>query len=195
MSTSNEPRGNFIVGQNRAKEPGTNVPDFTGRIGIPGRDQEFPCALWMGRDKNGKLYLSGRMSPTPITADVMTQLESMTEQPVHDATDVAEGAANLALKPFQIVGFPNKFKAPNPADTADEAERRAKQPDFWARVHPGDGTPVFQVSIWAGQDRYGRPILRGATSYPQPGRRAEDVGRDAAAPRRSAADRADRSGR
>jgi hypothetical protein len=175
MSSSTEPRGNFIAGQNRSKKPGTNYPDFTGRIGIPGRGHENGCAIWMGRDKNGKLYISGRMNPTPITNDVMAQLESMTEQLVQDATDMATGAANLALQPFQIVGFPNKFKQPDPADSPEEAAKRAKRPDFWARVHPGDGSPVFQVSIWTSQDRYGRPILRGATSYPQPGRNTAET--------------------
>ncbi|HRD74664.1 MAG TPA: hypothetical protein PK264_01810 [Hyphomicrobiaceae bacterium] len=165
--------GNFIVGQNRAKQPGTNTPDFTGRIGIPGREHEFPVALWAGRDRHGKLYFSGRITPTPITDNVMAQLESLTDRPVHDATDMADAGPGLTLRPFQMVAFANKSKEPVDTDSKDEAATRAKRPDFWARVNPGDGSPVFQVGIWAGQDRYGRPILRGETSYPQPAKAAE----------------------
>lgn len=172
MSQTKRPN-NFIVGQNRAKTPGTNYPDMTGRITIPDTDREYPIAVWAARDKNGKLYFSGRITPTPITDNAMAQLETMTDQPVHDATDIAAAGPNLTLRPYQFVAFQNKFKAPDPADTPDQAEKRAKRPDFWARVNPGDGTPVFQVGIWAGQTRYGTPILRGETSHIQPGKSAE----------------------
>ena len=178
MDQPQQPRGNFIAGKNRSKQPGTNYPDFTGRIGVPGRTNENGIAIWLGRDKNGKLYISGRMDPTPITNDVMAQLESMTEQPVHDMTDMADGAANLKLRPLQFVGFGNKFKQPDPSDTPEAAATRAKRPDFWARLNPGDGSPVVAVAVWAGQDRYGRPILRGATSYPIPGKAHEEAGLD-----------------
>ena len=145
MAQTTEPKGNFIVGQNRAKKAGTNTPDFTGRIQVPGREHQNPIAVWIGRDKNGQLYFSGVMNPTPLTTDVMAQLESMTDRPVFDAMDVAQAGPNLTLKPHQFLAFKSKFKTPDPADTPEEAAKRAKRPDFWARVNPADGSPVFQV--------------------------------------------------
>ncbi|MCH9808474.1 MAG: hypothetical protein K0U74_12135 [Alphaproteobacteria bacterium] len=169
-----QPQGNFIAGQNRSKEQGTNYPDFTGRLSIPGRDHENAVALWVARDKNGNVYFSGRMDPTPITDNVKTQIESLADRPVEDMTDVAEGAANLNLRPGQLVCFANSFKQPDPRDTTEEAEKRAKRPDYWGRLLPGDGSPVVAISIWLDQDRYKRPILRGATSYPIPGMQPGD---------------------
>lgn len=166
---SEQPQGNFIVGQTR-KDPASNYPDFTGRLSLPGGAHEHGVAVWAGRDKTGKLYFSGRINPTPITENAMAQLESLTDRPVHDLTDVTEAAANLQLRPYQLVCFANRFKEPNETDTPEEAEKRAKRPDFWGRLNPGDGSPVVALSIWADQDRYGRPILRGAISYPVPGK-------------------------
>ena len=46
------PRGNFIAGQNRGKPQGSRQPDFTGRMSIPGRDNEHGVALWVRKDKH-----------------------------------------------------------------------------------------------------------------------------------------------
>ncbi len=60
------PRGNFIAGQNRGKPQGSRQPDFTGRMSIPGRDNEHGVALWVRKDKHQHPYFSGRMDPVPF---------------------------------------------------------------------------------------------------------------------------------
>ena len=160
-------RGNFIAGQNRGKEPGTKLPDFTGRISIPGREEEHGVALWVRKDKNEKPYFSGRMDPMPLTG-VAAQIDHLAEPKA--TGEVLEAGPNLTLEPYRVILFTNKFKEPQATDTKEEAETRAKRPDFWGRLNPGDGTPVVAVSVWLGQDRWQHPLLTGATSYPQPGR-------------------------
>ncbi|ADP70672.1 hypothetical protein Rvan_1415 [Rhodomicrobium vannielii ATCC 17100] len=81
-----------------------------------------------------------------------------------------EVAPNLELGPRQVILFPNGFKEPQATDTPEEAEKRAKRPDFWGRLNPGDGTPGVGLSVWLRTDRYQNPLLTGSTSYPIPGR-------------------------
>lgn len=162
------PRGNFIAGQNRAKEPGGKLPDFTGRLSIPGREDEHGVALWVRKDKNRKAYFSGRMDAMPLTDDIAAQIEHLAEP---NATgEILEAGPNLSLEPYQVILFTNRFKQPQATDTKEEAETRAKRPDYWGRVNPGDGSPVVAVSVWLSQDRYRHPLLTGSTSYPQPGK-------------------------
>jgi hypothetical protein len=153
-----EQRGNFIAGQNRGKPQGSNHPDFTGRLSIPGREGDHAVALWLRKDRTQRPYFSGRMDPMPLTDNVAAQIEA---------------GPNLSLDPYQIILFANRFKEPDPADTPEQAEQRAKRPDYWGRLNPGDSTPVVGISVWLTQDRYQRPLLAGSTTYPQPGQRIE----------------------
>lgn len=162
------PRGNFIAGQNRGKPQGSRQPDFTGRMSIPGRDNEHGVALWVRKDKHQHPYFSGRMDPMPLTDNVAAQIDHLAEP--NGTGEILEAGPNLTLEPYQVLLFHNRFKEPDAADSVDEAAKRARRPDFWGRLNPGDGTPVVAVSVWLGQDRWQHPLLTGATSYPQPGR-------------------------
>lgn len=164
-------RGNFIAGQNRGKEQGSKQPDFTGRLSIPGRSVEHGVALWVRKDRNGKNYFSGRMDPMPITDNVAAQIEQLAQP--NGTGEILDAGPNLSLDPYQVILFANRFKEPDPADTPEQAEQRAKRPDYWGRLNPGDSSPVVAISIWLAQDRYKRPLLTGATTYPQPGQRLE----------------------
>jgi hypothetical protein len=165
------PRGNFIAGQNRGKPQGSNQPDFTGRLSIPGRDGYHAVALWLRKDKTERPYFSGRMDPLPLTDDVSAQIEHLARPT--GTGEVLEAGPNLSLDPYQVILFANRYKEPDPADSPEQAEQRAKRPDYWGRLNPGDSTPVVGISVWLTQDRYQRPLLAGSTSYPQPGQRLE----------------------
>jgi hypothetical protein len=166
-----QPRGNFIAGFNRGKAAGSREPDFTGRLSIPGRSDEHRMALWTHRDKRGRAYFAGTMNGMPLSKQAAAQIEFLADQAGHSTGEVILAAPNLELEPYQIVIFPNGFKEPNTADTPAEAEKRAKRPDYWGRVNPGDGSPAVAISMWLTQDRYQNPLLTGATSYPIPGRK------------------------
>jgi len=161
-------KGNFIAGQNRGKEPGSKLPDFTGRISIPGREEEHGMALWVRKDRNGKPYFSGRMDAMPLTDDIAAQIDRLAEP---NATgEILEAGPNLTLEPYQVILFTNKFKKPQETDSPEETAKRTKRPDFWGRVNPGGGSPVVAISVWLTQDRYKHPLLTGSTSCPQPGK-------------------------
>ncbi|NJO33342.1 MAG: hypothetical protein HC869_09555 [Rhodospirillales bacterium] len=164
-------RGNFIVGQNRGKTQGSRELDFTGRLSIPGREGDHAVALWLRKDKNDRPYFSGRMDPLPLTDDVAAQIAHLAQP--GGTGEVLEAGPNLSLDPYQVILFANRFKEPDPADTPEQGEQRAKRPDYWGRFNPGDSTPVVGISVWLTQDRYQRPLLAGSTTYPQPGKRIE----------------------
>jgi hypothetical protein len=168
---SDSTRGNFIAGQNRGKAQGSSQPDFTGRLSIPGREGDHAVALWLRKDKNDRPYFSGRMDPMPLTDNVAAQINHLAQP--GGTGEVMEAGPNLTLDPNQVILFANRFKEPDPADTPEQAEQRAKRPDYWGRFNPGDSTPVVAISVWLTQDRYQRPLLAGATTYPQPGQRIE----------------------
>src|SRR5690606_30663790 len=69
----------------------------------------------------------------------------------------------------QVVLFPNRFK-----EDAPEKDR----PDYWGAYNPGDGSTIVRVSAWMTKDRYKNAMLRGATSYPIPGKSEADMQQD-----------------
>ena len=71
-------------GSSGAPEPwktaGRQEPDFTGRMGIPGRDNEHGVALWVRKDKHQHPYFSGRMDPMPLTVMLPRRLTTSRSQ-------------------------------------------------------------------------------------------------------------------
>ncbi|MBT3071402.1 hypothetical protein KKP04_11060 [Rhodomicrobium sp. Az07] len=185
-------RGNFIAGLNRGKEMGSKDPDFTGRLGVPGREHEHRLVLWTHRDSRGRAYFAGSINGLPIDGNALAQIERLADQHQTATGEVLEVAPNLELGPRQVILFPNGFKEPQATDTPEEAEKRAKRPDFWGRLNPGDGTPPVALSVWLRTDRYQNPLLTGSTGYPIPGRRD---GLDEQAPDQASADTGRRSRR
>ena len=154
------------------KNSGDRLPHFTGRISKPA-DKNDPVierriALWAGRDKNGNVYFSGKIDQLLLGTDALSQIDAMVDAPVYDITDVAQAGTTLSpltVRPNEIVLFTNKFRdAANP-----------DRPHFWGRANFGDGTEIVHVGTWARQDRYGRPLLTGATTYPLPGQDITDL--------------------
>jgi hypothetical protein len=140
------PQGNFIAGQNRGKPPGSRQPDFTGRFSIPGREDEHAIALWVRKDRKENTYFFGRMDAMPLK-DVAAQIDHLAEPKA--TGEILEAGPNLSLEPHQILLFKNGFKEPQETDTPEEAAKRARSPDFWGRVNPGDGSPRISGSMGA----------------------------------------------
>lgn len=154
-------RGNFVAYINRSKQAGDQRPDFQGKISMPGQDREFACALWASRDKNGRTIFTGRAAVVANSDDVEKQIESIVA--AHDAGLSTQTEKNLQLSADQIILFTNTFK---------DAEH-PNRPTYWGRWNPGKGEKLVAISVWPTTDRYGRVVLGGASTYPQPGKNDE----------------------
>lgn len=102
-------RGNFIAGRNRGKPPGSNHPDFTGRLSIPGREEEQAMALWIHKDRNQQTYFSGRIDEMPLTDDVVSQIEQSSS-----AIGLWSGASScrrILLRPYREPQHPRGLRA------------------------------------------------------------------------------------
>ncbi len=157
-----QPTGNFVAFINRDKQPGDKRPMFEGRLAQPGRDEEHPFALWAHEftdPKTGevKTMFNGEAGTVAVNALPADQVAAL----MRNAPSAEGTIGNLTLSPRQLVLFPNRFKS----DAPDK-----KRPDYWGAFDPGDGSPVVRVSAWMAQDRYKNAMLRGATSYPVPGK-------------------------
>ena len=162
-------RGNFIAWYDRSREPGSNQPHFTGRLSIPGREDEHELGVWTGKDRLKRPYFYGSIDGLPVTGDALAQVDQLASE--EDLTAEAMDAGyNIKLAPRQFVMFANRFREPNPADTPEDAAKRARQNHFWGRLNPGDGSPVVALAMWVKQDRNQKPMLTGSTEYPRPGR-------------------------
>lgn len=157
-----QPTGNFVAFINRDKQPGDKRPMFQGRLAQPGQESEHPFTLWAHEftdSKTGevKTMFNGEAGALALNAEAADQVNAL----MRAAPSIDGTIGNLKLAPRQLVLFPNRFKSDAP---------EKKRPDYWGAYNPGDGTPVVRVSAWMAKDRYQNAMLRGATSYPVPGK-------------------------
>ena len=157
-----QPTGNFVAFINRDKQPGDKRPMFQGRLAQPGQESEHPFTLWAHEftdPKTGevKTMFNGEAGTVALNAEAADQVNAL----MRAAPSIDGTIGNLKLAPRQLVLFPNRFKSDAP---------EKKRPDYWGAYNPGDGTPVVRVSAWMAKDRYQNAMLRGATSYPVPGK-------------------------
>lgn len=157
-----QPRGDFVAFLNRNKQPGDNRPIFEGRVAKPGSDEKVELTLWVneytdtatGEVKTMYSGVVGAVSPDAAPAE---QIAALTR----NGQAAEQTFSGLALRPRQVVMFPNGFK--------DQAPDK-KRPDLWGAINFGDGSPVARASVWLGKTRNGEVMLTGATQYPLPGK-------------------------
>lgn len=159
--------GNFVAFINRDKEPGDKRPMFQGRISQPGIEHEHPFSLWAheftdGKTGEVKTMFNGTAGAVAVNAAAEDQIAAL----MHNAPKEEGVLGNLTLAARQVVLFPNRFK-----EDAPEKDR----PDYWGAYNPGDGTAIVRISAWMSKDRYKNAMLRGATSYPTPGKTEADL--------------------
>lgn len=162
MDQPTQRHSNFVAFLNRTKQPGDKRPMFVdGKIAKPGQTDEYPLSLWAFEytDKTtgeALLGFGGELGNVSSDAEAATQLQALM------TTQAASGGiiehAGLTLKPGQVIAFVNK---PKP-------DGKPNQKTHYGYVNFGDGTPMAEVSIWLGKDRYGRAMLSGNTQFPQP---------------------------
>jgi hypothetical protein len=162
-------KGNFIAWFERSREPGSKQPSFTGRLSIPGREQEHGLSVWTRKDRFGRPYFFGSIDGMPVTEDALAQIEKLANEQEEMTGEILDAGYNIQLAPRQFVMFANKYREPNAQDTAEQAAKRTKQNHFWGRLNPGDGSPVVALAMWVKQDKRRNPMLTGSTEYPLPG--------------------------
>ena len=155
-----QPHGNFIAFLVRDKEPGDTKPAFEGRLKLPEAEQELTFALW------GHEYVDPKTGEKQIMFNGRTETVQSSDAPIEQVASLLKGndagpvsVGNLQLAAGQLVLFPNRFKAEDPAK---------QRPDLWGAYNPGQGQTVVRLSVWLRKDRYQNALMTGASSYPLP---------------------------
>lgn len=163
MSETNErPRGVIRAFMNSDKTPGDDKPSFNGRLTLPGTVKETSFALWLRRDKQGAVILSGQSQQ--VSGSALEQIAALADAPERDAPDINVGSesAPLILKPHDIVLFESKARGDN-------------RPDFYGYHHSGDAARPVHIALWARTDVNGRAYLSGLTQDARPDKRQSQV--------------------
>ena len=151
MSDTNErPRGVIRAFMNSDKVPGDDRPSFNGRLTLPGTFKETMFSLWLRRDKQGAVILSGQTQP--VSGSALEQIGALADAPEQNAADINMGSdtAPLVLKAREIVLFESKARGEN-------------RPDFYGYHHSGDAAKPVHIALWARTDVNGRAYLSGVT--------------------------------
>lgn len=191
---SEQAQGKVFLSTNIRKRTGTDMPDFTGNMSIPGTKLFFDASAWLfpyeSKDmETGELKqrigLSGSTAPSSRNAEVDEQLQQMLAANNPDGQTIEVN--NITLRPGQFVVFENTFK--------DKAEARAdgttpNRPTHYLRWNPGNGQEIVAASLWQAKSKqshdFGKPVFGGFTQYPQPGKETDmsaDMGAAATAGR------------
>ena len=65
-------KGNFTTRINKDKRPGDSKPVYEGRFTVPTTGEEYGFVLFLGEDKTGRKYFSGRSRISLSMASSMT---------------------------------------------------------------------------------------------------------------------------
>ncbi|MDQ8699274.1 hypothetical protein [Hyphomicrobium sp. LHD-15] len=163
MTPDAQPHGNFVAFLVRDKEPGDKKPTFDGRLRLPTVEGELTFALWgheYADPKTGEVQImfNGRTDAVSPSDAPMVQVAALLK---NDGAAGPVSVGNLQIQSRQLVLFPNRFKAEDPAK---------QRPDYWGAYNPGNGQPMVRISAWLRKDRYQNAMMAGATSYPLPGK-------------------------
>lgn len=153
-------KGNLKTNINRDKRPGDRKPVYTGRFTKPGSEDEYAFALFLGRTKDGKRYLSGPISRQPVNGSLDAQMDALLAAP-SDAVEPAEGRSSE----YRLFFLDNEFKDVEGKDGVGE------RPTLWGRAQLGADEPEIVLSAWEKESRYQvnphiSKYLSGTTQYP-----------------------------
>lgn len=163
MSDSNKrSRGVIRAFMNSDKVPGDDRPSFNGRLTLPGAFKEITFSLWLRRDKQGAVILSGQSQP--VAGSALEQISALADAPEENASEINMGSATspLILKAREIVLFESKA-------------RGDKRPDFYGYHHSGDAAKPVHIALWARTDVNGRAYLSGITQEARHDKRQAQV--------------------
>ncbi len=153
-------KGNFKTNINRDKRPGDRKPVYNGRFVKPGTEEEYAFALFLGRGKDGKRFLSGPISRQPVNGSFDAQMDALLAGPA-DAVEPVEGQPSE----YRLFLLDNEFKDVDVKDGVGE------RPDLWGRAQLAAGEAEIHLSVWEKDSRYQvnphvSKYLTGSTQYP-----------------------------
>jgi hypothetical protein len=157
MSNEAQVKGNFTTRINKDKQPGDSKPVYEGRFTVPGTDEEYGFALFLGQDKEGRKYFSGPVTRQPVNGKLDDQLSALL------STEKAPEAGEGQDRPYRLFLLPTQPK--------ERAEGKGELPAFWGRALLAVGSEPIQISVWEQDSRYQinphiTKYLRGNTQYP-----------------------------
>jgi hypothetical protein len=158
--TMEQVKGNFKTNINRDKRPGDRKPVYNGRFTKPGTDEEYAFALFLGRTKDGKRFLSGPISRQPVNGSFDAQMDALLAAPA-DAVEPVEGRPSE----YRLFLLDNEFKDVNVREGTGE------RPPLWGRAQLDVGAPEIHLAVWEQESRYQinphvSKYLTGSTQYP-----------------------------
>lgn len=174
-------QGKAFLSTNIKKRSGSDMPDFTGSLAIPGTKKFYDSAAWLfgyeTKDPHtGELVqrigLSGSTAPSSRNSEVDEQLQQMLAANNPDGKTIEVN--NIKLRPGQFVIFENSFK--------DQAKAREdgslpNRPTHYLRWNPGSALGMIAGSLWQAKSKqnhdFGKPVFGGWTQYPQPGKETD----------------------
>ena len=157
---SEQARGNFTTRINKDKQPGDSKPVYEGRLTVPGTNEEYGFALFLGEDGQGRKYFSGPVTHQPVNGKLDDQLSALLGGDVaRPAPDAGEGRD----RPFRLFLLPSQPK--------EKTEGKGEPPTFWGRAMLAAGSQPVQISAWEQDSRYQinphiTKYLRGNTQFP-----------------------------
>ena len=166
---SEQAKGNFTTRINRDKQPGDTKPVYEGRFTVPGTNDEYGFALFLGEDGQGRKYFSGPVTHQPVNGKLDDQLSALlggeVAKPAPDAGEARD-------RPFRLFLLPNQPR--------EKTEGKREPPAFWGRAMLAAGSQPVQISAWEQDSRYQinphiTKYLRGNTQYPLEKGRGEPV--------------------
>ncbi|MFM9938694.1 MAG: hypothetical protein ACKVP7_04265 [Hyphomicrobiaceae bacterium] len=174
-------KGNFKTNINRDKRPGDRKPVYNGRFVKPGTDEEYAFALFLGRGKDGKRFLSGPISRQPVNGSFDAQMDALLAGPA-DLVEPVEGQPSE----YRLFLLDNEFKDVAVKDGVGE------RPNLWGRAQLGAGEAEIHLAVWEKESRYQvnphiTKYLTGSTQYPL--EKAAPVAAPAAKPRKKSGER------
>ena len=148
--------GRLFAAVNPDKQPGDKRPAFRGDVTLEGEDAKRQAVLWALTTKAGRTMLAGRTAKS--AKDQIDDLAQPKAPEAEPERGPQSDGKQFVVEAHELVLFENGGKTPD----------KPTLPDYWGYYNPGDGTPLRRLTVWANNDRNGRPTLSGTLSVHEP---------------------------
>jgi hypothetical protein len=164
-TTTQPPKGEFVVYENQAKKPGDKTPTFkNGRISVPGSDRLHTVALWPTKETEhlepALQAYTGVVEPFAFDAAPRERIAAKGANP----GPAKQAFGDYMLEPFRVAMFPT-------GNYGKKADNDKALPSHFGYYNPGGDAPVVEISGWYGEKNNAAHIS-GNTNVPYKDRMA-----------------------